>query len=250
MRVIAVINHKGGVGKTTTALNLAYALSMAGKKVTVIDADPQANLTASLGRLERGQTGLDAVLLDDVPLAEVRSEIRERLHLIPAGERLGEMDFVTAGGAQRGYRLRQALEKLRGEDFVLIDCPPSAGLLGMNTLLAANELLIPVASDYLSMQGLARLMGIIRHVEKSLKRRTKKWLVVTRFQERRRLARDVREKLLEHFPGNVLKTPIREAVALAESPSFGKSIFEYRRLSHGAQDYLALANDLIKGITV
>ena len=115
----------------------------------------------------------------------------------------------------------------------------------MNAMLAVNELLIPVSSDYLSMQGLSRLLGIIQNIEERLKRSTKKWIVVTRYQKRRRLAKEVREKLLGYFPGRVLETPIRESVALAESPSFGVSIFDYKKLSYGAQDYLSLAKDLV-----
>ena len=250
VRIIAVINQKGGVGKTTTAFNLAHALARKQLKVTVLDADPQAHLTTSFGLLRHGQSGMDAVLLDDASINEVKVPINDYLAVVPAGERLGEMEFVSAGGAERGYRLRQALKTLRRtQDYVIIDCPPSSGLLGMNALLAAQELLIPVSSDFLSMQGLARLMGIIEHIEKALHRKTQKWLVVTRFQERRRLARQVRERLLEHFPGNVLKTPIRETVALAESPSFGESIFDYRAAGHGAEDYQALADDLVTGRT-
>lgn len=245
-RIISVINQKGGVGKTTTTLNLGHAFAIAGKKVLMIDADPQANLSASVGFVDRVQEGVDKVLLDHVAIDDVSVALRENLRFVPAGSRLGEMEFVQEGGAKRGFRLSDALQQVDADfDIILIDCPPSAGLLGMNTLLAARELLIPVASDYLSIQGLSRLMAIINHIENTLERRSRKWLLITRYQERRRLARDVRDKLLEYFPGKVLKTAIRETVALAESPSFGKSIFDYRRLSHGAKDYLSLANELL-----
>lgn len=248
MRVIAIMNQKGGVGKTTTALNLAHALGMAGKRVVAMDLDPQANLTLAFGLTVQGHPGMDKVLLDCVPVEEVCRQVRENVCLVPAGARLGEMEFLQSGGAGRGFRLQEALARMTVQpDFVIIDSPPSAGLLGMNSLLGAHELLVPISSDFLSMQGLSRLMGIARHVEQTLHRHTKKWLVVTRYQDRRRLAREVREKLLDHFPRRVLKTAIHECVALAESPSFGQTIFDYQRLSRAARDYLELAGDVVEG---
>ena len=171
--------------------------------------------------------------------------MRNKLFVVPAGEKLGEFEFITGGDSSRGFRLAQALADMKTRfDFVMIDCPPSAGLLGMNALLAAKELLIPVSSDYLSLQGLSRLMGIITHIESRLGMKLKKWLVVTRFQSRRRLANDVVEKLLQHFPKQILQTRVRESVSLAESPSFGQTIFDYKSASHGAVDYESLALDL------
>lgn len=247
MRIIAVMNQKGGVGKTTTSLNLAHALAKKNKKVLLLDIDPQAHLTASFGMHGLGMHGMDEVLLNGEELDDLTLKVRENLQLVPAGDRLGELEFVTAGGASRGYRLRDATRNSRQKwDFIIMDCPPSTGLLGMNCLLAAEELLIPVSSDYLALHGLSRLMAIINNIEGRLKRDTKKWLVVTRYQHRRRLARGVLEKLVQYFPGKVLRTPIRESVALAESPGYGKTIFDYRQSSHGAEDYLALADDIMK----
>ncbi len=246
MRIVSVINHKGGVGKTTTAMNVSHALALAGHKVLLIDADPQSHLTTGLG-VTAATDGLDSVLLDGARLAGVANEIRPNLFLVPAGPRLGEVDFMLEGGSQRGFLLRQAL-KTPGKrfDHVFIDCPPSSGLLGMNVLLAARELLVPVASDYLSLRGFRRLMMIVNHVEKTLHRRTKKWLAVTRYQQRRTMAREVAEQLQDEYEGHVLPTFVRESVALAESPVFGKTIFDHRRLSRGAQDYLALAHDYLE----
>lgn len=249
MRVFAVMNQKGGVGKTTTTLNVAHALAIAGNKVTVIDMDPQAHLTASFGAEQAEQAGIDVVLMGEATMKEVRLEVRENLSLVPSGTRLGELEQVARTGKERGYLLQNACKQLRGQDFVFIDCPPSSGMLSMNALLAAREMLIPVSGDYLAMHGLSRLMTILKHIETRLRHVTRKWVVVTRYHHRRKLSREVRDTLLGYFPGQVLATPIREAVALAESPSFGKTIFEYQASGHGADDYAALADDLSKGRT-
>jgi len=247
--VIAVMNQKGGVGKTTTTLNLAHALAMSGKAVTVVDMDPQSHLTASFGAELQEQAGIDSVIRGDNKISDVKIKVRENLHLIPAGSRLGELEQIAVGGAKRGWLLHDALKRIRNQDYIFIDCPPSSGMLTMNALLAAKEMLIPVSGDYLALHGLSRLLGILKHVEVRLKHTTKKWLVVTRFHNRRKLAREVHDKLLNYFPGQVLATPIRENVSLAESPSFGKTIFEYKKSCNGAQDYRDLAEDLLKGRT-
>ncbi|NOY62517.1 MAG: ParA family protein [Gammaproteobacteria bacterium] len=253
-RIIAVMNQKGGVGKTTTALNLACALTLSGHRVVAIDLDPQAHLSASLGGpdplRDPGCKGIDQVLIEGTSLSGASQEVRPNLHLVAAGARLGEMESLSSGrsrdGAQRGFRLRDALDRsFKSVDVVLIDCPPSSSLLAMNALFAAQEVLIPVSSDYLSLHALSRFMAVIQHVEGAIKRNITRWLVVTRLHERRRLAREVRSKLMEYFQGQVLMTTIHETVALAESPSFGQSIFEYRNASRGADEYRALADDLL-----
>ncbi len=243
--MIAVMNQKGGVGKTTTTLNMAHALALSGRDVTVLDMDPQAHLTTSFGA--ENSAGADAVLLEGATIGEVEQRVREGIRLVSAGPRLGEAETMKAGGAQRGWLLDKALDAAGPREVVLVDCPPSAGLLAMNALLATREVLIPVAGDYLSLHGLSRLVGILQHIEQTLGRSSRKWVVLTRFHERRRLAREVKEKLLQHFPGQVLATPVRETVALAESPGFGKTIFEYQARSNGAADYRLLAGDLMAG---
>ncbi|HEB59572.1 MAG TPA: ParA family protein [Gammaproteobacteria bacterium] len=247
MRVISVMNQKGGVGKTTTTLNLAHALARKGKRVLAIDLDPQAHLSAGFGIDTRSQAGVDDVLMENGSIRELKVTVRENLDLLPAGVRLGEMEHRAEGGAKRGWLLKDAIARVRGKDYVLVDCPPSSGILGMNALLASREVLVPVAGDFFSLQGLSRLMSIFEHIEGALNQRTDKWVVLTRFYERRRLAREVRDKILAYFPGRVLRTAIRETVALAESPGFGQTIFEYQGKGNGATDYLALADDLIKG---
>lgn len=250
MRLIAVMNQKGGVGKTTSTLNVAHALSMAGKRVLVLDMDPQAQLSAGFGVMDADKAGLDRVLLEGAGLSEVAFEVRERLVLVPAGPRLAEFEYASDGGPDRGFFLQRALAHDNGYDFALIDSPPSAGLLTMNAFLAANEVLIPVSGDYFALHGVSRFMQIMDHIDGSLDRDTRVWLTLTRFNERKRLARDVRDKLVEYFPKKLLITPVRECVTLAESPSFGQTIFEYAQGSNGAKDYQGLADDLVNERTM
>ena len=249
MRVIAIMNQKGGVGKTTTTLNLAHALSRSGQVVVAIDMDPQAHMTAGFGLMAKPQLGIGDILVgDDVTVKDTILQARENLFVIPAGDRLGDLEHLQVGGAKRGFLLKDTIkQQIRRVDYVLIDCPPSSGILGINALLAAKEVLIPVSGDFFALQGLARLMSIFSHIESSLKQKTEKWVVLTRFQERRRLAKEVREKVMQHFPDRVLQTAIRETVALAESPSFGQTIFEYQANGNGAEDYRLLAEDIIQG---
>ena len=245
-RVLAVINQKGGVGKTTTAMNLAHALALKQRRVLTIDLDPQAHLGASLGVHGKRQ-GMDAVLLGEARIEDVAIPVRDGMDLVPAGARLGEIDQLSEGGAERGWLLRDAIGAMHESyDFVIIDCPPSAGILGMNAIFAADELLIPVSGDFLALHGLSRLMGILGRIEKSLNRQLEKWIVVTRFQERRRHAQEVRDKLLEHFAGRVLSTMVRESVVLTESPSFGQTIFDYRPRHRSAEEFAQLADDLLE----
>lgn len=246
--MMAVINQKGGVGKTTTTLNLAHAISKNDKRVLCIDLDPQAHLTAGFGKMARGQHGVAELLLGEMDLPSVALSTRENLDLVPAGDRLGELEHINQGGSKRGWLLRDAVKPhINDYDFVFIDCPPSSGILGMNALLAAKEVLIPVSGDFFALQGLSRLMGIFQHLEDVLKKKSEKWVVLTRYQERRRLARDVKDRIMGYFPEHVYRTPIRESVALAESPGFGKTIFEYQGKSNGALDYEGLAEDVLQG---
>ena len=251
MRIIAVINQKGGVGKTTTTMNLAHALAQQGYKVLAVDLDPQANLTIGFGGVQKNKMGIADVLIDDLPIRSLCHDARENLALIPAGSRLGEFEYINDGGAHRGFLLQRSIRsQIIDKDFVLIDCPPTSGILGMNALLAANEVIIPVAGDYYSLQGVSRQMQIFNYVESALNRHTKKWLVLTRYNDRRKLARHVKESIVHYFPKKVLQTAIRETVALAESPAFGKTIFEYRNKNHGADDYRQLAHDVLGGRVV
>jgi chromosome partitioning protein len=250
MRTIAVINQKGGVGKTTTTANLAHALVLNQYKVTVIDLDPQGHLSTSLGVDCLQSPGLDSVLLNDYQIEDCVKQVRPGLSLVPSGPDLGDLEHQAMRGAKRGTRLRHAMaNKFQDQDYVLIDCPPASGLLVINALFATNEALIPIAGDYLSLQGLSYLIGTFKNFEK-LGHRINELFVMTRFNTRRRLPHQVMDTLKQYFPKQVLATRIREAAALAECPSFGKTIFEYRKNSNGATDYQSLALDLEYGRTI
>jgi len=246
------MNQKGGVGKTTTTVNLGHALAREGKTVTLLDMDPQGQVAIGYG-IDNELGGLDQVLLDDTPLDDKLLMARDNLNIVPAGTRLNDLEHLASGGSSRGHKLRLAIENssLNECDYVLIDCPPSSGLLGINAIFAADELLIPVSGDYLSLQGLSRMMQILKRAEGLAGKENpiKLWLVTTRMQMRRRLTKEVRNKVLKYFPKRVFQTVIRENVALAECPSFGKTIFDYKKSSAGAEDYQSLALDLLQGRT-
>lgn len=250
LRTIAIINQKGGVGKTTTTANLAHALALAGNKVTLVDLDPQSHLSISLG-FPNVTSGIDEVLLDGADIEDAVQSARENLQFVAAGYRLNEIEHIKEGGAKRGNLLRDALVgKFSDQDFLLLDCPPSSGILVVNALFAAPELLIPMTGEYLALQGLSHLIATIRKFESALKRKFVLNVVVTRLVAARRLAREVLNTLKSHFPESILATPVREAAVLAECPSFGKTVLEYRPGSRSAQEFRDLAEDLMTGRTM
>ncbi len=247
MRTIAVINQKGGVGKTTTTANLAHAFAIKGHSVTGIDMDPQGHLAAHWGCYRKDAHGVDQVLLGEKTIPEVAVSARDKLHLVPAGGSLKDIERGE-GGELSANKLKEALSAVANtQDFVFIDCPPASGLLIDYALSAADEMVIPVAADYLALRGLSDIMETVRKFEQELDKKIKFWVVVTRFHSRRKLSWEVREKLLEYFPDNMLATSIREATVLAECPSFGKTAFEYKGANFGAYDYASLARDLMNG---
>jgi chromosome partitioning protein len=251
VRRLAILNHKGGVGKTTTCFNLASAYADQGLKVLCIDLDPQGHLAVSLGVTEPGLEGVDSLFFDDAELPALLVEAREGIDLLPAGYRLGEIERLAAEGRQRAQVLNRKLSAVEEDyDLLLIDCPPNSGLLNFNALFAADEVLIPVSGDYLALHGLSQLLRTLNSAERFMKKPIRMWIALTRFAVRRRLANQVREKLIKYFPDKLLATPVRENAPLAESPSFGKSIFDYSRRSNGAQDYRSLADDLLYGRVV
>lgn len=251
MRRVAIINQKGGVGKTSITANLGHALALLGKRVMVIDLDPQGQLSTSLGIFRPPTHGIDEVMLNQMPLEAVTLHTRDNMVLIPSGESLGEVERHRDDGLARSRLLQEALERgTPDKDFLLFDCPPASGLLTANALLAADEALIPVTGDYLGLNGVAHLMATLKRFTAFRQSPLQQWIVVSRFHPRRRLSREVLEKLLAHFTDRVLATQIREAAVMAECPAVGRTIFEYRRTSRSAQDFMDLAQDLIDGRTL
>lgn len=247
MRTIAVINQKGGVGKTTTTVNLGHALSLQGKRVMLVDLDPQGHLATCLGVYRAPAEGVDSVLLEGSTLSERAVATRELLQLVPAGKNLQAFESVS-GGVERAQILRNSIQQSPPDvDYLLFDCPPSAGLLDVNAVVASDDLLVPVAGDFLSLTGLAKLMGTVAKLERLRDRRLKKWVFLNRFVARRRLSKEVFGKILEHFPQSLLRTTVREAAVLAECAGAGRTVFEYRAKSKSAEEFRALADDLLQG---
>jgi len=245
MRRIAVVNQKGGVGKTTTTAHLAHALALSGKKVLMVDMDPQSHLASLFGHYDMHR-GLDAVLMHGEPLDEHIHEVRPDLYLLPAGKQLASVEH-EASSQKRGGMLRQWLEKRDDWDVVLMDSPPSSGLLVIMAMYAADEIVIPVTADFMGMEGLSHLMATLKNFETSLKHTPKRWLALTRFHPRRTIAKEARHKLIQYFPNQLLHTPVREFAVLSACAGFGKSVFEYQPRSKAADDYRDLANDLMQG---
>lgn len=245
MRKIAVINQKGGVGKTTITTNLGHALAMIGYRVTVIDLDPLGQLATSYGLFRPPKRGIDRVMLSESAPDSVQIGVRDLLKLIPAGDRLNEVEELRDGGIKRAKLLRNGMNgKMLEQDFILIDCPPSSGVLVANAIFTVEEALIPVGGDYLSLDGLAKMMITLKKFEPYLAKPLKKMIVLNRFNPRRRLAKEVFKKVLQYFPDDILSTQIREAAVMAECPGVGRTIFDYRATSRSAQDFTELAHDL------
>lgn len=250
MRSIAVINQKGGVGKTTTTVNLGHALAHKGHRVLLIDMDPQGHLSPALGVFRPPRHGMDRVLLNNESISDHIVSTRELIELVPAGLQLGDVEAMK-GGVERGHLLREVLKgDLPPVDYVIIDSPPSSGLLVVNTVLAVDDIMVPVAGDYLSLTGLARLMLTLRKLENMREHPVREWIFMSRFMPRRRLAVEVQEKILEHFPDNLLATTINEAASIAESAGAGRSIFEYKAGSRAAEEFIELCNDVLQQRTL
>jgi chromosome partitioning protein len=248
VRIVAIINQKGGVGKTTTTANLCHAIAELGSKVTAIDLDPQGHLAVSLGITASRIGGIDEAMLKEKKIHQQLISVRDNLQLITSGPKLKEIEHLADNKSPRGVLLKDALHDcFNDQDFVFIDCPPSSGLLVANALIAADEILIPMASDFLALQGLSHLMGTIKRFEKALKRKYKILLVMSRYSPNRRISSQVLNILLTHFPEQVLATVIRETALLAECPSFGKTILEYSPKSRSARDFRNLAHDFLEG---
>ncbi|MBT3348630.1 MAG: ParA family protein [Thiotrichales bacterium] len=251
MRRVAVVNQKGGVGKTTLTSNLAHALALAGRRVLLLDMDPQSQLATTFGLFERGMSGMDEILLAGDSIEQHAHLVRDNLNIVPAGSRLGELEIgeciTEIKQQERGKLLKEALDNSEIEsDFVLIDAPPSSGILVINILYAVDEVVIPVTGDYLGLQGLSYMVGTLQNFEISLEHKLKQWMVMSRINRRRKVSKDVIGKVKEYFPEQLLNTTVRECDALAEAPGFGQTVFEYRKNSSGARDMQRVADDLLK----
>jgi len=250
-KVIAIANQKGGVGKTTTAINLGASLAVSEKRTLVVDIDPQGNATSGLGLENRDrQLTVYDILVNQRPARDciVRGVHFDHLDLIPSTRDLVGAEIELVGAGDRERVLRRALAEIRDEyDFILVDCPPSLGLLTLNTLTAADSVLIPIQCEFYALEGLSQLLNTVRLVQRGLNPELDiEGVLLTMYDRRLNLSRQVADEAREYFGGKVYEARIPRNVRLAEAPSFGKPIVLYDVLSAGAQSYLALAKEVIE----
>lgn len=246
-RIIALVNQKGGVGKTTSTINVGAGLHRAGKRVLMVDLDPQGNLTVSVGveAYSLDYTVFE-VLKGDV---EAQAAIAKRGYdIIPADIRLSGADMELSAVPGREMLLKEALAPIVDNyDYVLIDCPPSLGLITLNGLTAAREIFIPLQAEFLALNGMAQLLNTVKAVQKRLNPQLDiTGIITTLYDGRKNLNKEVLEKIRQYFPNKTFATLIRDNIALAEAPSFGQDIYEYKPDSKGAEDYTALCDEIIK----
>jgi len=254
-RVITVSNQKGGVGKTTTTVNIAASLASVGARVLVIDLDPQGNASTALGVPHTADIpSIYDVLIDDFPIADIVQTSPESPNLLcaPSTIHLAGAEIELVSQVAREHRLRTALDEYLGNleerlDFVLIDCPPSLGLLTINAFAAAHELLIPIQCEYYALEGLSQLLGTVRMIQKHLNPRLRlSTILLTMYDGRTRLAQQVAEEVRNHFPDEVLSTVIPRSVRVSEAPSFGQTVIAYDGQSAGAIAYREAAVEMIR----
>ncbi len=248
-KIIAIANQKGGVGKTTTSINLAASLGVLEKKVLLIDADPQANATSGIGidvesvnigtyqLLEHSNTAKDAIIKTEIP----------NLDIIPAHIDLVAIEIELVDKDAREYMLQKALVNIKNDyDFIIIDCAPSLGLLTLNALTAADAVIIPIQCEYFALEGLGKLLNTIKSVQKIHNPELDiEGLLLTMYDSRLRLSNQVVEEVQKHFNNMVFQTIIQRNVRLSEAPSYGESIINYDAGSKGASNYLSLAKEII-----
>ena len=243
---IAIVNQKGGVGKTTTCVNLAAALYEQGKRVLLCDFDPQANSTSGMGVDKTVSKGIYEVLVSDVPAVDAVVHTKYG-DVLPSNKALAGAGIELIGMDRREYLLKDALNQVQdGYDFIFIDCPPSLELLTLNALCAADSILVPVQGEYFALEGLSDLMNTVRIVRRSLNPKLAlEGVLLTMFDGRTNLAMQVAEEVKHYFPGKVFATVIPRNVRLSEAPSHGKPINAYDRTSRGAEAYQALAKEFL-----
>ena len=249
VKVIAVANQKGGVGKTTTAVNLAACLAKEGRKVLLVDSDPQGNATSGLGFDKRDiKKCVYDTSINEVPMAEaLKHTAYENLDVIPATIQLAGAEIELVSLMNREGRLKNALERVKHDyDYVIIDCPPSLGLLTINALTAASSVMIPVQCEFYALEGITMLMNTIQLVQRNLNPALKlEGVVMTMFDSRTNLAQDVVEEVKKYFKTKMYKTIVPRNVRLSEAPSHGMPVIDYDSKSKGAQVYMELAQEVI-----
>ena len=246
-KTVAIANQKGGVGKTTTAVNLCASLAYRGLKVLLVDCDPQGNATTGFGLDKTKIKGIYDVMLRDLPARDAVTATRFG-SIIGASPDLAGANVELVDVPGREFVLMQKLKTLKDRfDYVIIDCPPSLELLTLNALVAADTVLVPVQSEFYALEGLSDLTGTIRRINRAMNPGLRiEGLLLTMYDNRTKLSTDVEAALREHFPGQVYETTIPRNVRLSEAPSHGKPCLAYDRSSKGARAYLRLANEFLK----
>lgn len=245
MKKIVIVNHKGGVGKTTSSINISAGLAKKGNKVIVIDADPQSNLTESFGIFDPIKD-LYLSFSKGEPLPII--EVKKNLSIVPNSLNFSGIELEIAGRMPREIILKELMAGLdKTYDYCIIDCPPSLGLITLNALVAADEVYIPMEAEFLAYRGIDSIVGIINLVKKHFNQDLMiKGVFFTKYNEQRILTKKINDQIKGYFGDNLMKTVIRVNVALAEAQSSGKDIFEYDPESNGAKDYMSLVNEISK----
>ncbi len=251
MRIIALINQKGGSGKTTTAVNLGACLAKLKKHVLIIDIDPQAHATIHLGfNLQKLEGSIYEVLISGKPINEtiLKTEV-DNLEITPSHINLSGAEIELVNVIGRETILKDNVNLLKNKyDYILIDCPPSLGLLTLNALTTANEVMIPIQTEYLALEGMSKLVSTIDIVKKRLNKHIEiTGIIPTMYDTRTNLSQEVLQNITGYFKKKVFKTVIRQNVSLAEAPSYGQPIITYAAKTHGAEDYMNLAKEVIHG---